>query len=189
MEPIRCLVDRLFCACCRKGGESYVEQTLIKPQPQDTLVFSYQQLSHHLFSINNNLNFVREFEDEFMDMDIEASDDSLVTLKGNVYARGRNKAEADANAELIQYTPEVNGHEIQFDSFYTLPDEVPFRFQEYFFTLYIPRKQPFRMESNMRYLISYLPTDASWRYIDQKVFIFDEEGKMVCTSCEKPRDD
>lgn len=173
----------------RKGGESYVEQTLIKPQPQDTLVFSYQQLSHHLFSINNNLNFVREFEDEFMDMDIEASDDSLVTLKGNVYARGRNKAEADANAELIQYTPEVNGHEIQFDSFYTLPDEVPFRFQEYFFTLYIPRKQPFRMESNMRYLISYLPTYASWRYIDQKVFIFDEEGKMVCTSCEKPRDD
>lgn len=173
----------------RKGGESYVEQTLIKPQPQDTLVFSYQQLSHHLFSINNNLNFVREFEDEFMDMDIEASDDSLVMLKGNVYARGRNKAEADANAELIQYTPEVNGHEIQFDSFYTLPDEVPFRFQEYFFTLYIPKKQPFRMESNMRYLISYLPTYASWRYIDQKVFIFDEEGKMVCTSCEKPRDD
>lgn len=173
----------------RKGGESYVEQTLIKPQPQDTLVFSYQQLSHHLFSINNNLNFVREFEDEFMDMDIEASDDSLVMLKGNVYARGRNKAEADANAELIQYTPEVNGHEILFDSFYTLPDEVPFRFQEYFFTLYIPKKQPFRMESNMRYLISYLPTYASWRYIDQKVFIFDEDGKMVCTSCEKPRDD
>lgn len=173
----------------RKGGESYVEQILLQPQSEDTLFFSYQQKEHKMLDLNNNASFVREFEDEFMDMHIEATDDSLVTLKGNVYARGINKAEADANAELIQYTPKVNGHEIQFDSFYTLPEEVPFRFQEYFFTLYIPKGQSFRIEQNMRYLLNYLPTNVYWQNIEREVFVFDKKGKMICTSCKTQKDD
>ena len=173
----------------RKGGEFYTEITLLKPEPGDTLSLSYNQMSHQIFDMNNNINFTREFEDQFMDMDIEATDDSLVTLKGNVYARGRNLEEADANAEKVQYLPLVNGNEIQFDSFYTLPNEIEFLFQEYYFTLYIPKEQPFTLERDMRYLVNYLPNLRSWRYIEQKVFIFNENSKLTCISCEKTKNE
>lgn len=137
------------------------------------------------------LNPVGE-ESSFNDVNLklEGTEDTLVTLRQSFYARGRTKAEAMSNAQMISYQYSVLDSLVTFDEAYDISNLNTFKAQHLSLTLEIPYEKPFIMERslleilrNTIYRNNYSNSDVS----ERNVWTFNEKG-LVCLTCTDEED-
>lgn len=157
----------------------------------DTVTLSmkeYVRDSRRRWRDNDRYDRDFNFDSEFTDLDIRASQDGTWRLDKRATARGRNSEDADRNAEEIMYNYSVTGNKIVFDSELTLPEDAMFRFQDLDMTLYIPVNQPFRIDRDMNQLLKYFSYRYNWWEVYRNTWIFDEDGRLQCLSCAEADD-
>ena len=123
-------------------------------------------------------------ESEFSDLDIRFARDGELKLEKRFYARGRDFDRAQENAQEVEYNYAIDGNTITFDSDITFKRNAKFRMQGVNLNLYIPENKPFRIERGSRELIQYFGYRYNWWEVYRNTWMFNEEGKLVCLSCE-----
>ena len=122
-----------------------------------------------------------------VNLKIEGTSDSSVTLREDFFARGKTKAEAMNNAKMITYRYEVLDSMITFDEGYDVSNLDKFRDQKLNLFLEIPYDKPFIMERslleilrNTIYRNGYSSNDLS----QNAIWTFNEQG-LVCLTCKE----
>lgn len=124
-------------------------------------------------------------DSEFADLDLRPSTDGKYSINKRFRARGRNPRIAEENAEMVDFNYEINGNRLTFDSDITFPRGAKFYFQEVDVDLFIPKNQPFRVDRNTRSLIRYFDSGINFWEASRNVWMFDDEGNLVCLSCDE----
>lgn len=130
-----------------------------------------------------------DHESEFADLDIRPSKDGRYRIEKRFRARGRTPDVASEHAQEVTYGFQTEGNELIFDNDITFPRGAKFYFQEVDVDLYIPANQPFKIDRDARNLIRYLRYGYSWWEISRNVWMFDEDGQLICLSCEDETED
>ncbi|MEP2348644.1 MAG: PspC domain-containing protein, partial [Algoriphagus sp.] len=124
-----------------------------------------------------------------VNLKLEGTSDSLVTLRQDFFSRGKTKAEAMNNAQVIAYHYSVLDSMISFDEGYDISTIEQFRDQKLNLVLEIPYEKPFIMErslldilQNTIYRNGYRSSDLS----QNTVWTFNEQG-LVCLTCKENR--
>ena len=125
-----------------------------------------------------------------VNLKIEGTPDSLVTLREDFYARGKTKLEAMNNAKMITYNYSVLDSVITFDEGYDISNLETFRDQQLNLFLEVPYDKPFIMERsileilrNTIYRNGYNTNDVS----QNSIWAFNEQG-LVCLTCKEEID-
>lgn len=120
-----------------------------------------------------------------VNLKLEGTSDTLVTLREEYFSRGKTKAEAMERAQQIGYKYAVSDSVITFDEGYDLATIESFRDQKLNLILEIPFNRPFIMERslldilrNTLYRNGYQNDDVS----ENNVWTFNEVG-LVCLTC------
>ena len=151
----------------------------------DTLIIDVQSVNYFPESKRRYNMIDSDWNDsEFSDLDIRVARDGELKLEKRFYARGRNYDLAQENAKEVEYNYYINGNTITFDSDITFKRNAKFRMQGVNLNLYIPKNQPFRIERGSRELIQYFGYRYSWWEVYRNTWMFDEESKLVCLTCE-----
>lgn len=151
----------------------------------DTLVIDVAYVDYDYYSFYDDRDDRRyDFDSEFADLDIRASEDGAFSLEKRFRARGRNPRIAEENAQEVTYNYSIEGSTITFDSDITFPRTAKFYFQEVDADLFIPVNQPFKIERNARGLIRYFRGSSSWWEISRNTWMFDENSQLICLTCE-----
>lgn len=121
-----------------------------------------------------------------VNLKLEGTSDSVVTLREDFFSRGRTKAEAMDNAKTIGYNFTVLDSIITFDEGYDISNLNTFRDQKLNLFLEIPYEKPFIMERslleilrNTIYRSGYESGDVS----QNTVWTFNQQG-LVCLTCK-----
>src|SRR5690606_27718185 len=80
---------------------------------------------------------------------IEGTADTAVTLKEDYFSRGRTKAEALANAQKFKYSYVVMDSVVTFSEGFDISSVEQFRDQKVNLTLQVPYDRPFIMERSL----------------------------------------
>ncbi|WP_439489652.1 PspC domain-containing protein [Algoriphagus sp.] len=122
-----------------------------------------------------------------VNLKLEGTSDSLVTLREDFFSRGKTKAEAMNNAKMIGYNYSVLDSIITFDEGYDISNIDKFRDQKLNLFLQIPYDKPFIMERslleilrNTIYKNGYKSSDLS----QNTVWAFNRQG-LVCLTCKE----
>ncbi|RYF78045.1 MAG: PspC domain-containing protein, partial [Cytophagaceae bacterium] len=91
-------------------------------------------------------------------------------------ARGRTRAQAEANAREIQYVPVVADSLVKFSDEFGLPDDVRFRDQELNVRVYVPYGKPFHMSSEFARYITNRFDDQEFEGMPQSLWQFTAAG-------------
>lgn len=125
-----------------------------------------------------------------VNLKIEGTADSTVTLREDFFARGKTKAEAMDNAKMITYNYTVLDSIITFNEGYDVSNLDKFRDQKLNLFLEVPYDKPFIMERslleilrNTIYRNGYSSNDLSQNVI----WTFNEQG-LVCLTCQEEVD-
>ncbi|RKQ49993.1 phage shock protein C (PspC) family protein [Roseivirga pacifica] len=121
---------------------------------------------------------------EFTDLDLRPSEDGQYSIEKRFWSRGRNVRDAERNAEDVDYSYQLNGNTINFDSEITFPRGTKFYFQEVDVDFYIPINQPFTIDRDARWIMSNFNRRLSWYQISRNVWMFNEDKELICISCE-----
>lgn len=120
-----------------------------------------------------------------VNLKLEGTADSIVSLREEYFSRGKTKAEAMERAQKIGYKYVVSDSVITFDEGYDLTTIESFRDQKLNLILEIPYDRPFIMErslleilNNTLYRNGYRNSDVS----ENNVWTFNEAG-LVCLTC------
>jgi len=120
-----------------------------------------------------------------VNLKLEGTADSVLTLSQDFFSRGKTKAEAMNNAKLIGYNFDVMDSVITFDEGYDIANLDVFRDQKLNLNLNVPYDRPFIIEKslleilrNTIYRNGYRSSDVS----QHTVWSFNEEG-LVCLTC------
>lgn len=111
--------------------------------------------------------------------------DSVVTLKQELFARGRSKQNALENAKKLTYNYSVLDSIVTFDEGYDLRALESFRDQRVDLTLQIPYDRPFIMESSLLEILRNTIHDNGYRSSDvrpEAVWVFNQTG-LICLTC------
>ncbi|SFT90079.1 Phage shock protein PspC (stress-responsive transcriptional regulator) [Algoriphagus locisalis] len=129
-----------------------------------------------------------------VNLKIEGTSDSTVTLREEFFARGKTKAEAMNNAKMISYNYDVLDSVVTFNEGYDITNLDTFRDQKLNLFLEVPYDKPFIMERslleilrNTIYRNGYQSTDLS----QNTIWSFNQQG-LVCLTCKEevaPDDD
>lgn len=98
-------------------------------------------------------------------------------------AQGRDRREAERNAQMVTYNVEAIDSVIYFDSNIEFKDDAIFRAQRLHMTLYIPYNTKFTIDDDLRYILN-----NNWWYgyrssmIEDNVWIFTNDG-LECVTC------
>lgn len=118
---------------------------------------------------------------------IEGTADSTLTLKQEQFSRGRTKAEALSNAQKFRYSYAVMDSLVTFNEGFDISTVDQFRDQKVNLTLQVPYDRPFIMERslldilrNTIYANGYRNSDVS----SSSVWVFNEGG-LVCLTCPR----
>ena len=124
-----------------------------------------------------------------VDLRLRGTEDSVYRLELRFEAKGRDREDAQANAEIVDYNVTKNGDDIIFDSNLTFPDRAKFRFQQVDATFFIPNGKVFRMERDLNEILSNTIYRSGYRsyQIEENDWVF-ENGRLKCASCEEERD-
>jgi phage shock protein PspC (stress-responsive transcriptional regulator) len=121
-----------------------------------------------------------------VNLKLEGTSDSLVTLKQEYFSRGRTKVEAMNNAKVITYTYSLLDSIVTFDEGFDVSTLDSFRDQKLNLILEIPFEKPFIMERsllevlrNTIYRNGYRSSDLS----SNTVWTFNQKG-LVCLTCK-----
>lgn len=131
----------------------------------------------------NEIDLVRY---EGVDLRLRGHEDSTYRLDTRIESRGATRSRAKENASLVSYTVLQNGNDFLFDSNLEFPEGAQFRFQEADVTFFIPEGKVFRMESDLREILSntlYLNGYRPYQ-MENNDWVFDETG-LQCLTCEK----
>jgi phage shock protein PspC (stress-responsive transcriptional regulator) len=93
-------------------------------------------------------------------------------------ARGRNRQDAIANAQAIEYTVAHTDSVITFDSNYDFKDNAKFRAQELSMTLYMPYEQLFMFNESLTHLMRRNDYEGG-----NKLYKFVKDQGLVCLNC------
>lgn len=120
-----------------------------------------------------------------VNLKLEGTSDTIVSLREEYFSRGKTKAEAMDRAQQISYKYVVSDSVITFDEGYDLSTIESFRDQKLNLILEIPYERPFIMERslldilrNTLYRNGYQNDDVS----ENNVWTFNEQG-LVCLTC------
>lgn len=120
-----------------------------------------------------------------VNLKLEGTADTIVSLREEYFSRGKTKAEAMERAQKIGYNYVVSDSVITFDEGYDLATIESFRDQKLNLILEIPYDRPFIMErslleilNNTLYRNGYRNSDVS----ENNVWTFNEAG-LVCLTC------
>lgn len=133
------------------------------------------------------LNDLDENTYDRVDLRLRGHQDSTYLLNLEFNSRGSSRANAQNNAEAVGYSVMQSGSDLVFDSDIIF-NEAPFRFQEVSATFYIPYGKVFRMEYELRDIL----TNSLWMYdyrasqMEGNDWVFDEDG-LNCITCESNR--
>ncbi|MBO3700209.1 PspC domain-containing protein [Roseivirga sp. E12] len=166
--------------------EGYYEESEVLNIEADTLLLDINVITNRGFdSRRYRTNTQYEWESEFTDLDLIASRDGEFSIKKRFHARGRNPRDAEMNAQDVSYEYTVEGSKITFDSELTFNDRAEFRFQEADVTLYIPKNVPFKLERDMSLVLHHFSYRYSWFQIYRNTWMFDDNGRLNCLTCEE----
>ncbi len=119
------------------------------------------------------------------------TEDSTVSLRKEFFSRGRTRAEAMSNAQLMTYQYQVLDSLIRFEEGFDVSSLDAFRDQKLNLYLEIPYEKPFIMDrslldilSNTLYRNGYRSSDVT----ETTVWAFNAEG-LVCLTCESETDE
>lgn len=167
--------------------EGYHEEIEAVNIQADTLLLDINVITNRGFDSRRYRNDMQyEWESEFTDLDLIASRDGEFSIKKRFHARGRNPRDAEMNAQDVSYDYRVDGSTITFDSELTFDDRAEFRFQEADITLYIPKNIPFKLERDMSLILHHFSYRYSWFEIYRNTWMFNDNGRLECLSCEEP---
>ncbi len=121
---------------------------------------------------------------------LEGTSDSIVRLKQEYFSRGRTKAEAMRNAQVIDYNYSVLDSTITFDEGFDLATLDVFRDQKLNLVMQIPYDRAFIMDpsileiiTNTIYRNGYRSSDVS----EKTVWAFNSKG-LVCLTCRREKE-
>ena len=117
--------------------------------------------------------------------------DSVVTLKQELFARGKSKQDALENAKKLAYNYSVLDSIVTFDEGYDLRSLDSFRDQRIDLTLEIPYDRPFIMERSLLEILRNTIYDNGYRSSDvrpEAVWVFNQAG-LICLTCPGEKGD
>ena len=117
--------------------------------------------------------------------------DSVVTLKQELFARGKSKQDALENAKKLAYNDSVLDSIVIFDEGYDLRSLDSFRDQRIDLTLEIPYDRPFIMERSLLEILRNTIYDNGYRSSDvrpEAVWVFNQAG-LICLTCPGEKGD
>ncbi len=120
-----------------------------------------------------------------VNLKLEGTTDTLVTLREEYFSRGKTKAEAMERAQKIGYTYVVSDSVISFEEGYDLATIQSFRDQKLNLILKIPIDKPFIMERSLLEILRNTISRNGYRSADvseNSVWTFNEAG-LVCLTC------
>lgn len=120
-----------------------------------------------------------------VNLKLEGTSDSLVTLKQEFFSRGRTKAEAMNNAKLMTYQYNLLDSMVTFDEGFDISSLDTFRDQKLNLILHIPYEQPFIMERSLLEILRNTIYRNGYRSSDlspNMVWTFNPKG-LVCLTC------
>ncbi len=166
--------------------EGYYEETEALNIKADTLTIDINMVTNRGFeSRRNRYDYRNDWDSEFTDLDLIASRDGNFSISKRFRARGRNPREAELNAQDVIYEYEVDGSSIKFDSELTFKPRAKFRFQELDINFYIPKNTPFKIERDMSLILHRFSYRYTWYEIYRNTWMFDDDGSLVCLSCDQ----
>jgi phage shock protein PspC (stress-responsive transcriptional regulator) len=124
---------------------------------------------------------VREAGDDTFDevrLFLEPYEGTEPKLVQRFEARGRNRQDAIANAQDIEYTISQADSVITFDSNYDFKRNAKFRAQELSMTLYIPYEQLFMVDESLTHLIRGNDLEGG-----NKLYKFVKDQGLICQNC------
>ncbi|MEB2781289.1 PspC domain-containing protein [Algoriphagus sp. C2-6-M1] len=122
-----------------------------------------------------------------VNLKLEGTADSVVTLREDFFSRGKTKAEAMNNAKLIGYNYSVLDSVITFDEGYDISNLSTFRDQKLNLFLEIPYEKPFIMERSLLEILRNTIYRNGFRSSDlsqNTIWTFNQQG-LVCLTCKE----
>ncbi|MEB2784960.1 PspC domain-containing protein [Algoriphagus persicinus] len=122
-----------------------------------------------------------------VNLKLEGTADSVVTLREDFFSRGKTKAEAMNNAKLIGYNYSVLDSIITFDEGYDISNLSTFRDQKLNLFLEIPYEKPFIMERSLLEILRNTIYRNGFRSSDlsqNTIWTFNQQG-LVCLTCKE----
>lgn len=166
--------------------EGYYEESETLVIQADTLLLDINVITDRSYdSRRYRYDSQYEWESEFTDLDLIATDSDEFSIKKRFHARGRNSRDAEKNAQDVQYNYTVDGSKVTFDSELTFKDKAEFRLQEADITFYIPKNVPFKLERDMSLVLHSFSYKYSWFEIYRNTWMFNENGRLECITCEE----
>ncbi|RAI88491.1 PspC domain-containing protein [Algoriphagus yeomjeoni] len=125
-----------------------------------------------------------------VNLKIEGTSDSIVTLREDFFARGKTKAEAMDNAKMITYNYTVLDSIVTFNEGYDISNLDKFRDQQLNLYLEVPYDKPFIMDRSLLEILSNTINRNGYRNNDlsqNTIWTFNEQG-LVCLTCKKEKE-
>ncbi|REG88260.1 PspC domain-containing protein [Algoriphagus antarcticus] len=122
-----------------------------------------------------------------VNLKLNGTSDSLVTLREDFFSRGKTKEEAMNNAKMIGYNYTVLDSMITFDEGYDISNLNTFRDQKLNLFLEIPYEKPFIMERSLLEILRNTIYRNGFRSSDisqNTVWAFNQQG-LVCLTCKE----
>ena len=122
-----------------------------------------------------------------VNLKLEGTSDSLVTLREDFFSRGKTKAEAMDNAKMISYHYDVLDSMVTFDEGYDISNLDIFRDQKLNLFLEIPYDKPFIMERSLLEILRNTIYRNGFKSSDlsqNTIWAFNQQG-LVCLTCKE----
>jgi phage shock protein PspC (stress-responsive transcriptional regulator) len=159
-------------------SENWYKSEEVLPVSKGTMILSLNPISDEATFNRVNLR-------------IEGTADSVVTLTKDAFSRGRSKAEAMENAEKIVYNYSVLDSLVTFDEGFDVNSLGSFRDQKINLVLNVPYEKPFIMERSILEIIRntiYRNGYRSSQVNQRNIWVFNEAG-LVCVTCDQDDDE
>lgn len=166
-------------------------------KPMDSTTTSKQNVLFDMNDWNNVLSVKGDhFDVKAIGLHYESSSDSLVTVKVEKFAFGKNSEKAELNNDVYTFQPEMIGNTIYLPTHLTLPSNIPYRCQNVRVTVYIPNHKTLIVTKELRKKLKYrfranhnefnVSTSGTSK---DKVIRFDENHHHITISTEDDDDE
>ncbi len=131
--------------------------------------------------------------DEDVSLTIKGYEGETVQLIRFITARGENKTDANANAEMVNYTVKEEANKLLFNRYFGFKENSNYRGQNLSLKLFIPYNQEFTMTNEIAKIISNTVSPYGYHRADisdDARWVFKAEEGLVCLTCKnKPEND
>jgi len=118
-------------------------------------------------------------------LELKGTEDSVLTLKQEFFARGQSKKQAQENIKKINYSYAVKDSVITFERGFDMKTLGAFRDQKLNLTLAIPYNKPFTMDDSLLDILENTLYKNGYEWEDvrpEAIWVFNKAG-LVCLTC------